>query len=108
MENPLAKLALDHWYQALMVVGFVTFTAAGAGLLKEFPAVPTAVIALGVFFIGLGEWTNHPLQTRVMYDVADRPSGLITGHPRNVRPVGVVFDVLGCGLVVLGAYRLFA
>ncbi|WP_426993745.1 hypothetical protein [Methylomonas sp. CM2] len=108
MDNPLSKLALDYWYQVLMVVSFVVFLSAGAGVLSAFPTIPTAVISLGCFFVGLGEWINHPLQTALMSATAYHPGGVITSHPRNPRFVGVAFDVLGAILIVFGLYRLLA
>ena len=40
MENPLSKLALDYWYQVLMVVCVLVFLLTGAGILKEVPVAP--------------------------------------------------------------------
>ena len=108
MNNPLAKLALDHWYKALMTVGFVTFAAADGGLLKALPATATAITALGVFFVGLGEWANHPLKTIRLLDNFDRTTGIISGHSRDPRPIGMAFNTLGAALILAGAYRLVA
>ena len=102
MDNPLSKVALDYWYQVLMVVGIFIFILSGAGLLKAFPVVPTSLISFGVFWVGLGEWANHPLQTRF------HPIGIVRGHPRNPRFIGIAFDILGVGLIVVGGYKLFA
>jgi hypothetical protein len=99
MENPLSKLAIDYWYQALMVVCVVVFLMCGADLLKAFPIVPTAAISAGGFFVGLGEWINHPLQTKV------GPGMVITGHPRSNSVIGVLFVVVGLGLVGFGLFR---
>jgi hypothetical protein len=108
MDNPLSKLALDYWYQVLMAVGIAVFLAAGAGLLSVFPTVPSAVISLGCFFVGLGEWINHPLQTALMRASAYHPGAVITGHPRNPKFAGVAFDVLGAVLICIGLYKLLA
>ena len=107
MENPLSKLALDYWYQVLMVVGIVVFLLAGAGLLKAFPTIPTALISFGAFWLGLGEWINHPLQTALRAPSIYFPGGIITGHSRNGRLLGYFFDILGLGLISFGAYKLF-
>jgi hypothetical protein len=105
MDNPLSKLALDYWYQVLMVVGIVVFLLCGAGLLKAFPILPTAMLSLGCFFIGLGEWINHPQRTAIRTVF---PAGIITGHPRSANALGIGFDLLGAGLIGFGLYRLFA
>lgn len=108
MDNPLSKLALDHWYQVLMVVGIVVFILAGMGVLKAFPVAPTALISLGGFLVGVGEWINHPLQTALMPATARFPGGVITGHPRSPKVIGVAFDILGLALIGIGFYKLLA
>ena len=108
MDNPLSKLAPDYWYQVLMVVGIVVFILSGTGLLKTFPTVPTSLISLGVFWIGLGEWVNHPLQTTLMRGNASFPGGVLSGHPRNQKAIGIAFDIIGVVLIVFGGYKFFA
>lgn len=107
MENPLSKLALDYWYQVLMVVSAIVFLMAGAGVLKAFPVVPTAAISAGLFFVSMGEWINHPLQTRILPPTAYRPGGVISGHPRSNSVTGIAFVLVGFALCVFGAYRAF-
>ena len=102
MDNPLSKVALDHWYQVVMVAGIFVFILAGAGLLKAFPVVPTALVSFGFFWVGLGEWANHPLQTKL------HPIGIVRGHPRNPKPIGIVFDIVGLVLICFGAYKFIA
>lgn len=101
MENPLSKLALEHWYQVLMVAGFTVFLLAAGGLLPALPSKPALLLSLGAFFFGLGEWRNHPLQESVGYNFK------ITGHPRSPKFSGICLDLLGLGLIGLGLYRLF-
>jgi hypothetical protein len=105
MENPLSKLALDYWYQVLMVVSFVVFLLSGSGVLRAFPTIPTALISLGGFCIGLGEWVNHPLQTSFLPPNAYRPGGIVTGHPRRPNAVGIFFLLLGCIFAALGVSK---
>lgn len=108
MDNPLSKLALDYWYQVLMAAGVVVFLAAGAGLLSALPTVPTVGISLGCFFVGLGEWINHPLQTAFIRATAHHPGGVLQSHPRNPKFAGLAFDILGFILICFGLYKLFA
>ena len=105
MDNPLSKLSLDHWYRALMVVSIVVFLSAGAGILKAFPTAPTALISLGSFCIGLGEWRNHPLQTGFLPPNAYRPGGVLTSNPRRSSAIGNFFLLLGLFLVAVGVYK---
>ena len=106
MENPLSKLALDYWYQVLVVVSTVVFLSSGAGVLKAFPTLPTALISLGGFWIGLGEWVNHPLQTGFLPPNAYIPAGVLTSHPRRHTALGNLFLSLGLSLVGFGIYKL--
>lgn len=107
MTSPFEKFSLDHWYKVLMALGLVVFVLAGVGFLKEFPAEPTAICALGVFFFGMGEWVNHPLQTKLRAASALFPAGVITSHPRNARPVGIFFDFVGLVLICYGAFLFY-
>ena len=105
MENPLSKLALDYWYQVLMVVCVAVFLLVGTGVLSAFPIAPTAIVSAGGFFMGLGEWVNHPLRTAIMPRSATYGAGVITGHPRSNSVIGVCFDVIGAALICFGLYR---
>jgi len=106
--NPLSRLTLDYWYQVLMVVCVLVFLLGGAGILKEFPVAPTAAISAGGFFVGLGEWINHPLQTTIRHKTIYQPGCVITGHPRNNKITGVAFAALGVALVAYGVYLIVA
>lgn len=105
--NPLSKLALDYWYQVLMLVCFTIFVLTGTGMLNAYPTLPLAVISAGGFFIGLGEWINHPLQTTIIHSTPYRDGGIITGHPRSNSIVGLIFLVIGAALVIYGGYSFF-
>lgn len=107
MENPLSKVALDHWYQVLMVAGLAVFLANGAGLLKAYPAGPVGLVSLGCFFFGMGEWMNHPRRTELHPATLHRPAFKVTRFPRNPGAAGVAVDALGIALIVYGVYRLF-
>lgn len=45
-----------------MVVGIFVFILADIEFLKMFPTVQSALISLGVFLVGLGEWITHPMR----------------------------------------------
>lgn len=108
ITNPLEKLALEYWYHVVMAVSIVIFLLAGSGVLKAFPVAPVSLISLGSFFVGLGEWVNHPLQTSLRPADAYFPGGVITGHPRNNKPVGILFVILGVVLIGFGIFKFIA
>jgi len=101
LTNPLEKLALDHWYKVLMAGGFAVFLLTAAGALPILPSLPTLLISLGLFFFGLGEWRNHPLQTRLAGNIK------ITSYPRNASLIGNAFDFVGLLMIGFGLGRLF-
>lgn len=106
MENPLSKLALDYWYKVVMVVSIFVFLLVGAGLLPEFPTAPTSFISIGGFFVGLGEWVNHPLQSIVLQRDALTYEKLGVCHARKNKILGIVFVILGVFLVFTGVYKM--
>ena len=110
MDEPKAWLKIEHWYHALVAVG-----AAGsiAALAFEFHGVANAhvlLVSLGLFFIGLGEWINHPLQTVIVPPNAYYfpGGGHLTGHPRNAKALGSLFDLLGFSVGAIGMYKIIA
>jgi len=107
VDNPLSKLALDHWYKVLIAVSAAVFLLTGTGVLKAFPTAATALISLGTFFIGLGEWINHPLQTGFLPPNVYHPGGVLTGHPRRTSLIGNLFLLLGAILIGFGLFKLF-
>ncbi|EOZ4638810.1 hypothetical protein ACQRKX_001757 [Enterobacter cloacae] len=107
MQNPLTQLPLDHWYKVIIIVGAFIFLLNGAGLLPAYPTAATACISAGAFFWGLGEWINHPYQEMLILDSFDRPNGKLSGRPRNAKPLGVTFDIVGFALMVFGIIKLF-
>lgn len=108
MDNPLSRLSLDRWYKVFIAAGFAVFILVGTGALKLFPILPTVSISLGFFFVGLGEWINHPLQTRIRSADAFFPAGVISGYPRNACFLGCFWDVVGVLLLIVGVFGLFS
>ncbi len=62
--NPLKNMKIDYWYKALTVVGAALFVFNGTSFFDRYPVVPLGFLSSGIFFIGLGEWINHPLIVR--------------------------------------------
>jgi hypothetical protein len=107
VDNPLSKLSLDYWYHVVIVASAAVFLLAASDVLKALPLAPVLAMSGGAFLVGLGEWINHPLQTSIMTPSAFMPGGIITGHPRNNRPIGLLFDAVGLALIGYGIYRIW-
>jgi hypothetical protein len=84
MEIP-ARFQIEHWWHALALFGAVlAITALIAPIEQAFKWL-IFIAGLGVFFIGVGEWINHPIQQRLIPPHAMFPAGvalLAPGHPR--------------------------
>ncbi|MEY9110425.1 hypothetical protein ABH999_006621 [Bradyrhizobium yuanmingense] len=94
-ELDLSKISLDEWWKVVATAGGAIAVAAVAA--KFTPAV---LLGVGLLLFGVGEWFNHPLQTKVGIGFK------ITGHPWRPRLFGIVMDVVGLALAFLGLYRL--
>ena len=98
MDNWFKSLSLDYWYKMLILGSlFFLFIA----LTVPFQGVSNAAVALmafGLFWIGTGEWINHPLQTRIYPGFSTRR------FTRRNSPLGVCFVVLGVALILRGAW----
>jgi len=109
MSNPLNNLKIDYWYKALLVLSAVILIAA---LTMKMEGVSNSIIqllSLGGLFIGIGEWINHPLQTRIIPPNAYyAPGGAkLTSYNRRASLLGSLFDLLGFVIIVIGVWRLF-
>lgn len=104
--NPLSKLAIEYWYQAVMAGALILLILSLSVELVGIDNNVVQLLSLGAFFVGLGEWKNHPLQTALVPPSAYHPAGKITGHPRRSSLIGTLFDLLGVILVGLGLYKL--
>ena len=97
--SDLKWLAVDVWYKALIVVG-VAVLVLGLTVPLQLPNRAVILIGLGAAAHGIGQWMNHPLQTRVVGVYK------ITAHHRRVSFWGVAWELAGLGLAGLGIYIL--
>ncbi len=102
MSNPLESLKLDYWYKAVLVISTVLLVISLTVPLQGVSNSTIALICLGGVFIGLGEWINQPLQTKVGCNFK------ITGYPRRFTFLGSVFVFFGLALAGYGAFKLLA
>ncbi|EHD1500790.1 hypothetical protein RH702_003269, partial [Escherichia coli] len=98
--NPLKNMKIDYWYKALTVVGAALFVFNGTSFFDRYPVVPLGFLSSGIFFIGLGEWINHPLKVRFI-----GPGVWTRGYNRSSCALGIIFDILGCFLIVTGVVK---
>lgn len=102
-----ALFKIEYWYHVFIIIG-----AAGvlASLVFDFKGVANKdalLMFLGMFFVGIGEWINHPLQTQIIRPNAYTPGGgIITGHPRKNVALGTLCDILGSVLFLAGIYKI--
>lgn len=100
MENPLAKLKIDYWYKAVLVIATSVLIISLTVELKSVENNIVQLLSLGGIFCGLGEWINHPLQVKV------GPNFKISGYPRKHRLGGYLFDLAGIVFIVIGLIKL--
>lgn len=92
-ENPLAALKIDSWYKILPAIGTVTLILGLTVEVKSVENVFVQLISVGVIFVGIGEWINHPLQTKVGGNFK------ITSYNRLNTVAGSLWDLAGIGVV---------
>jgi hypothetical protein len=94
------------WYHALVLTG-------AAGLLA---CVPLSVVGIskqslmlffsGLFFIGIGEWINHPL--KITENRTERHISIHQTYDRNPCGMGRMFELLGFVLFMPAVYQYAA
>lgn len=108
MDNPLKNLIIDQWYKALLVLGATVFILALTIELRGIANSIALLISLGVILIGIGEWINHPLQTRILPPGEHYPGWLQgSGYVRRNTLLGLLFDCFGIVLIVIGIIKIF-
>jgi len=93
-QNPLSTLKIDCWYKILPVIGTVTLILGLTVDIKGVSNIFVQLVSVGVVFIGIGEWINHPLQTRLV------PGYKTTGYNRINTFPGNSWDIIGIGLII--------
>ena len=107
MDKSLSGLKIEHWYHVLVALGAAGTVAALSIELKGIANAHALSMFLGLMFVGIGEWINHPLQTKLMPPNAYAPGGgIISGHPRNPSLLGSLFDILGFLLISVAVYKI--
>ena len=108
MNNPLSNLKIDYWYKALVVLSALLLVISLTVDLKGVENSIAQLISLGALFLGIGEWVNHPLQTKIMAPNAyTLGGGLITSYNRSPCLLGSLFDIFGFIIICVGVYKLY-
>ncbi|MGE3990118.1 hypothetical protein [Pseudorhodoplanes sp.] len=97
----LRSFDLDLWWNKLVAVGLAILVAALAAANKDL-----IFIALGMVACGFGEGINHRRDISFTAPSAYLPQHMITQYLRLWHPVGVLLDIGGVILIVLGLYRM--
>ena len=98
---------IEHWYQLLIALGAAGVIAALTVEVKGISNVHALFIFAGVMFVGIGEWVNHPLDTKLMRPTIYAPNGgVASGHPRKPTNLGNLFNVLGFVLIVVSLFKI--
>ena len=106
MDNPLSKLKLEYWYHALMVVCAAGIIVALTVTTKGITNAQALLLFAGGFFVGLGEWKNHPLQMTVKEPTRFQYGYTTSGHHRNGGVIGYGLVLLGVALIGLSIYKI--
>lgn len=100
-------LKAEYWYHVFVLLGSAGVLVSLMIETKGITNSQALLLSLGVLFIGLGEWINHPLQTGLMRSSVYAPGGgIVKGHPRNSNLLGWLFDFLGFSLIGTGLYKI--
>jgi len=93
-QNPLSTLKIDYWYKILPVIGTVTLILGLTIDIKGITNTLVQLVSVGVTFIGIGEWINHPLQTKLGMGFK------ITSYKRINTFAGNIWDLIGVGIII--------
>lgn len=93
-SNPLSTLKIDYWYKIFPAIGTITLVLGLTVEIKDIENTLLQLISVGVIFIGIGEWINHPFQAQVGANYK------ITSYNRINTFAGNLWDFLGIGLIV--------
>ena len=93
----LSGIDLRKWWVVIVAGAFMIILASIA---VKF--VPTILLGLGLLGIGIGEWVNHPANTRILggFEVT------AVSYPRSPSGLGRLFDAGGVVLLAAGLGRL--
>ena len=101
MSGELFKnLKLDAWYKVLVYFGGVLFILSlfVPITIEGITNMQIALISLGMFLLGLGEWKNH--KYTYWYDFVIVVRAII----RKPDIVGILLDIVGILFIIIGLF----
>jgi hypothetical protein len=109
IPNLLSTLALNIWYNMMMLISGALFLLSAMGLLPLLPATQAMLFTSGIFLVSFGERCNH-LQGNREYPIYV-PGGLFTRTVKvneriNTIP-GIIMDIVGGLILVYAMIKLF-
>ncbi len=87
-------MKIDYWYKMLPVIGVITLILGLTVDTKGISNTFVQLVSIGVICIGIGEWINHPLQTKVGHGFK------IESYARLNKISGNGWDLLGVAFIV--------
>jgi hypothetical protein len=94
------RFDVSHWWKVLSAAGIAMLVAAIAA---KYP--PAIFLGLGVLFLGVGDWHQHPEVTMPAQSYG-LPPGTVTTRERNITFIGLALDAIGLVLFLTGLFKL--
>lgn len=95
------SLDIKHWWKAIAAIGLALCIAAVTAKHHQL-----LLLGLGAIFFGIGEWINRPPQQYFIKQGAGGINGIMTGHPWQPKPLGLILDIIGILLIAFGTFRI--
>jgi hypothetical protein len=101
-------LLLDSWYKALVYIGGISLVLSFFVDAKGISNTDLQLIAGGAFLLGLGEWKNHKQDSYIKPPNAyTGPTAFITKTVWRPDIIGIILDLAGLGLLILGIIKVW-
>ncbi len=108
LSDFLKNLQLDTWYKAFMYIGGIVLVGSFFLEVKGITNTQLQLVSAGLFFIGIGEWKNHKSESFIKPPNAyTGPAALITHSVWKPDLIGLLLDVAGLVLMIMGIRSIF-
>lgn len=97
-SNFLKNFAIDYWYKMLLIASLIFMVIALTMKIYVISNGALLLVSMGGFFIGMGEWINHPYREFVNLSMGAK----VSGHPRSPKIGGILLDIAGALLALIG------